>query len=82
VPTVGAPLEIVREGQEGFQRDMRELDTVVEALKRWSNDRPLFEQMQQAALRRAADFRRERFDREIVAEAGACLQPQVAPQAL
>lgn len=70
VPQVGAPLEIVREGQEGFQRDMRALDTVEAALRRWNSEPALLDQMRTAALRRAEDFRRDRFEEEIVAEAG------------
>lgn len=67
VPPVGAPVEIVNEGQEGYHLDMRELDKIADKIQELYLDEAERNKLSSQAKRRAEDFSIEVFDQEIVA---------------
>ncbi|MEL6670629.1 MAG: glycosyltransferase family 4 protein [Bacteroidota bacterium] len=65
VPEVGAPPEIVRDGLEGFQRDMRKPESIIQVLKRLASDASLYEGCSQASRKRTQSFSIESYESEI-----------------
>jgi glycosyltransferase involved in cell wall biosynthesis len=66
VPPVGAPLELVEEGKEGFALDQRDLGSIAERL-RWLADHPQARQLlSENALQKAMQFSEETFGEQIV----------------
>ncbi|WNJ19308.1 glycosyltransferase family 4 protein [Pontibacter sp. G13] len=66
VPPVGAPVEIVRPGIDGFHADMRHLEEVELCLRSWIEDPASRKEMGQQARLRAGDFSVEVFAKQIV----------------
>lgn len=66
VPPVGAPLELVNEGKEGYHLDMRELDKIADKIHELYKNEEEMGKMSSQAKKRALDFSIEVFDREIV----------------
>lgn len=65
VPTVGAPLEIVREGIDGFHLDMRDLGPIVDRLKWLQDNQEAREKLGENARLRAKEFSMEAFSQQI-----------------
>ena len=65
VPTVGAPLELVQEGKEGFHMDMRELDKISAKIWDLYQDEQQRAALSNQARLRSQDFRMEIFEQEI-----------------
>ncbi|MEM7368419.1 MAG: glycosyltransferase family 4 protein [Bacteroidota bacterium] len=65
VPPVGAPLEIIEEGKEGFHLDMRELEKIVEKVAFLATHGEEWRQLSNQALEKAGKFSVEVFGKEI-----------------
>lgn len=65
VPPVGAPLEIIEEGKEGFHIDMRELGKIVEKVAFLAQNKEEWKRLSNQALEKAGQFSVEVFGQEI-----------------
>ncbi|MDW3646459.1 MAG: glycosyltransferase family 4 protein [Bacteroidia bacterium] len=66
VPPVGAPLEIIREGQDGFHLDMRELEKIEAKIQELKHSPEIMQSLSQMASQRAKDFSIEVFQEQIL----------------
>ncbi|MEM6342340.1 MAG: glycosyltransferase [Bacteroidota bacterium] len=67
VPPVGAPVELVESGIEGYQMDPRQLSEIADRIWLLYSDEAKREKMGEAAKLKAAQFQMEVFAQEIVA---------------
>ncbi|MEL6253024.1 MAG: glycosyltransferase [Bacteroidota bacterium] len=66
VPPVGAPLELIREGQEGYHLDMRELGKIEAKIQELKNSPEVMKSLSEQASQRAKDFSIDVFRNQIL----------------
>ncbi|MEZ0609106.1 glycosyltransferase family 4 protein [Fibrella sp. WM1] len=77
-PTVGGICELIENGKEGFQIDVRQLPMLVQTLRRLSSDVVLYRQLAEAARQRADQFSTTTFQIRLL-QAFASLDPSTMP---
>lgn len=65
-PPVGGPTEIVRNGFNGFQIDLRELDEIADRITQLALDKGLYQQLSSNAKRMAQQFRVDSMQKAIL----------------
>ena len=66
VPPVGAPIEIIHDGVEGFHLDVRELDQIRDKIQELADKPQLMERLSHAAQIRSKDFSMASFKYELM----------------
>ena len=66
VPPVGAPLELIREGKDGYHLDMRELEKIEAKIQELKDSPEIMQSLSQQASQRAKDFSIEVFQEQIL----------------
>ncbi|MEM7656529.1 MAG: glycosyltransferase family 4 protein [Bacteroidota bacterium] len=66
VPPIGAPLELVEEGEQGYLLDQRDLDSIVDRLS-WLAEHPEeWRRLSQNAQKKAEEFSEAQYGRQVV----------------
>ena len=66
VPPVGAPLELIREGKDGYHLDMRELEKIEAKIQELKNNPETMKALSEQASQRARDFSIDIFQKQIL----------------
>jgi glycosyltransferase involved in cell wall biosynthesis len=66
VPPVGAPVDIVTEGHDGFRIDSRKTHKLKACIEQLATDKPRYQKLATAARQTAKSYDQDRFSKKIV----------------